>query len=314
MAKLEKIPSLVAENQIDKAIQLLANAAISNPELLNDALHLQGRWVDYNARRMRGELTFEEENRQYSKVLAALLELTERVKQQGKHTAISTLTNATPYSRSTPVLLLLFFLVGMASLYFYFRTSSSGAFEFTINLKPNPDSPISPTYPSLKNAKLILHLANEFKPAEVKSLGKYTGEADFKNIAADYRGQLVDAELVDLTGHNHPIYWRLALDSVRLEGKNQTLWIIPDSSLAHIHGNVRDAHNNHPLSGVILESQGIVDTSDNNGLFDLKIPPLLQQAEYKVNARKPGYESPSRGVTPATVPVLPILLIRTNAQ
>ena len=312
MPNLENIPVLVSDNQIALALQLMADAADSRPDFFNEVLLLQNRWVDFRARQTRGVLSFEEENLQHAKIVSALLELAERMNGQAADAFLPPLAIL---KRPWHKILWLFAALAIGAGLFYLSGFFQGAtFEFTINLKPKPGIDLSPTYPPVKNARLILHLANESKPAEVKALSSYTGEADFKNIASNYRGQLVEAELVDASGRNQPIYWRLALDSVRLDGKNQTLWIIPDNSLAHIRGNVRDAHDNQPLAGVVLETAGIVDTSDSHGLFHFSIPPMLQQMEYPVNARKPGYRAITRSVTPATVPDLPILLPRSDGQ
>ena len=306
MPDLDQIPAFVAENQIEPALQVLANTAAEHPDFLNDVLHLQNRWAEFNARQKRGELSFEEENRQHARIVDALLDLHSRMSRRIAGPALSSRGK-----RSWPIgqwPLFLSLIVAAALLLFYLVTRNHQTFEFTVHLKRKPGAEISLTYPPLKNAKLILQLANESKPAEVKSLGKYAGEADFKNIAANYRNQLVAVSFADIADLNRPIYWRLLPDSVRLDGKDQTLWIVPDGSLSHIRGKVMDAITAQPLSGVILDMEGITDTSDSNGRYELHIPPGLQRSEYSVSAQLSTHAPGAGSVKPATEPNLEILL------
>jgi len=313
MSELEKIPALVALNRIESALQILDAFADRNPVFKNDVLHLRNRWADFTTRRNRGELSYDDENRQHAKIVSALLDLTERMKRE---TGSVPFPATSPFQKYAPTLA--YALGGLALVFVLLFAAKKllrdEPFDFTVKLMPKPDIKLSPAHPPLDDAKLILHLANESKPAEIKPIGKHSGEFDSKNIAPNYRGHFVRVQLEDAAGLNRPVLWRLEQDSVRLDGKSQTLWIVLDNNLGLIRGSVQDAHNDaQPISGAIVETKGISGTTDSLGRYTLRIPLELQEAEYQVTARKSGYDAATGRVRPASPnPELHILMPRSH--
>ncbi|MBL7798326.1 MAG: carboxypeptidase regulatory-like domain-containing protein [Saprospiraceae bacterium] len=304
MPELNKILALIARNRIEAALQILDASAVRLPVFQNDVTHLRNRWADLNARRHRGELTFDEANRQHANIVAALQALAEQMEQEAsenKKTGFEKYLLTLTYGLGGLILI--------AALIFVVNRLFRGPFAFNIKLMPDPGIELSPAHPPLENAKLILHLGNKTEPIKVEPISKYSGEADFKGIAPDYRGQLVQVQLEDAAGLNRPVYWKLAKDSVLLDGETQTLLIVLDNSLGVIRGSVKDAHRAQPIPGATVETRGISATSDSLGRFTLRIPLELQQAEYEVTAIKTGYKATIRNVRPASPkPELTILM------
>lgn len=310
MPELNNIPALIARNRIEAALQVLDTVAARLPVFQNDVTHLRNRWADLNARRHRGELSFDEANRQHANIVAALQALAEQMEQESSE------NKKTGFEKYVPSLMYgLGGLILIAALTFAANRLFRGPFAFNIKLMPDPGIELSPAHPPLENAKLILHLGNKPEPAEVKPFGKYSGETDFKGIAPDYRGQLVQVQLEDADGLNRPLCWKLTKDSVLLDGETQTLHIVLDNSLGVIRGSVKDAHRAQPIPGATVETRGISATSDSLGRFTLRIPLELQQAEYEVTAIKTGYKATTGNVRPASPKSeLTILMPRTDEK
>jgi len=153
-------------------------------------------------------------------------------------------------------------------------------FEFTVSLQPDPALKLSPSYPPLKETRLLLRLDNKWEPASVDDLG----DADYKSIPGDFKNYKVAARL-------EARFWKLTADSLLLEGKSQVLSIAPDGSLGELAGKVKSHKGAVPLEGVVVEVEGLKDTTDGQGNFRLLIPLERQKSEYSLTPVKKGYSS-----------------------
>ena len=183
--------------------------------------------------------------------------------------------------------------------YLFLKNSSQGPFGFTVSLQQDKTLQIPATHPILEEAKLLLRLGDEWKPAEVDA----NGDAHFRNIASVYKNQLIKVRL-------DARYWSLKKDSIETKGKSQTLFLQPDGSLSKIIGKVKDGTTAEPLKGVTVEALGIAIQSDTLGNFKLHIPLDKQRIEYEVNAYLQGYVPFKGNATPATGATMSILMNR----
>ena len=177
-----------------------------------------------------------------------------------------------------------------------FNNCDNDPFEYTVHLNAAMSSS---TYPKLKDASLKLRLENKFETSKVDE----NDDADFKSIPYKFKNNKVAVKL-------EAAYWKLETDSIHLIDKSSDINIIPDNSLAEIHGRVMEMEDGSIIPGVTIESQGIVAKSDSNGLFTINVPLQKQRVEYNINASKQGYGNFSGTATPATNEPLQILLSR----
>lgn len=157
--------------------------------------------------------------------------------------------------------------------YLILQNSSKGPFGFTVSLQQDKSLQIPSTYPPLENAKLLLRLGDEWKPAYVDS----NGDASFRNIASDYRNKLV-------AGRLDARHWKLNVDSVKLTGVSQVMSLVPDGSLEVISGYVEDFKTGQRLENATIRVQGIETTSKKFGAFTLKLPLDKQLKFQKIEA------------------------------
>lgn len=154
-------------------------------------------------------------------------------------------------------------------------------FEFTINLQRDRNLNLSPQYPKLENVALQLWLDNKWEEVMVSD----DNLADFKSIPGKLRNQTVPVRFQTQK------YWKLTQYSVTLSGKSQTLTIAPDGLLGTVSGKVRSEQDATFLSGVEVEIEGVLDTTDARGNFNVAIPPDKQKSRYIYIAQKKDYET-----------------------
>lgn len=80
-------------------------------------------------------------------------------------------------------------------------------------------------------------------------------------------------------------------DSVTLSGKSQVLTITPDGLLGTVSGKVRSEQDATFLSGVEVEIEGVLDTTDARGNFNIAIPTDKQKNRYIYIAQKKDYQT-----------------------
>jgi hypothetical protein len=182
-----------------------------------------------------------------------------------------------------------------------FLLPAEASFDFTIQLQPQTAQRLSPAYPPLKDATLVMRLAHESKPA----LQREHLDFDYKQLPVFFRNRSVALRL-------QARYWRLVRDSVQLTGRSATLYVEPDGSLRRITGTVSDAQTAMPIADAVVIAAGARDVSDANGTFTLIIPVAQQMAEYRVSCQAVNYKTEQLPATPATGQPLRILLSRNR--
>ncbi|TAK44969.1 MAG: hypothetical protein EPO28_04195 [Saprospiraceae bacterium] len=354
MPNTAHLRNLIAENRLDEVFNELLLSTQANPTWRSAYILNKNRWEELSRQKIMGVLSFDDENRRRNQIVAALLELIDKI-EKGE-TAVTITVGNTVNPPDSPVsndngsnnsdgksshvpwivglglllagvgllvadecpsetkffgirLLLALGAGGVASILpGLFKFDSPGVvatgalamaalvylvnpakliasddcgklpFEFTVSLQPDPALKLSPGYPPMKDARLLLRLDNKWEPAGVDDLG----DADYKSIPGDFKNRKVAARL-------DARFWKLAADSLRLENKSQTLFLLPDSSLGELAGKVKTGEEATPLEGVVVEIEGVKDTTDGQGNFRLLIPMEQQKGEYDLSAGKKGF-------------------------
>ncbi|MBK7873972.1 MAG: hypothetical protein IPJ74_26635 [Saprospiraceae bacterium] len=155
----------------------------------------------------------------------------------------------------------------------FFLPGNIEPFEFTINLQPDKSTAVSAQYPKLENATLQLWINNKWEDAVVSG----DNLADFKSIPGELKDQTVPIRFATNK------YWKLLQDSVTLSGKSQVLIIVPDGLLGTVSGKVRSEQDATFLSGVEIEIEGVLDTTDTRGNFTIQISPEKQKTRYSTS-------------------------------
>jgi len=174
---------------------------------------------------------------------------------------------------------------------------NSGPFDFSIQLKETPSSKVPNTYPKLEDAILELWVDNVFR----KSDALKNNTADFKSLPAKMKDRSLPIQL-------KAPYWKLATDSIKINGKSQTIFIEPDGSLAKITGKLIDDVKGNPVPSVTIETLSETTQTDAQGNFSLSIPLEKQREEYEVYANKENFLGWKGTATPATGAALTIVL------
>lgn len=160
--------------------------------------------------------------------------------------------------------------------------------------------PPSANYPPLKNVELEIWNKNEW----LKGKFSEEGVADFKNLPAELSGQTVALRW-------KAEYYRPAKDSLLISPPSVTLDFVPDGSLEKVSGSVQDAQG-HFLADVIVRVEGIADTTNAFGLFQLSIPAERQKEKYRLVATKTGYAPWENLFSPTAGQEAPIVLMKSK--
>lgn len=171
----------------------------------------------------------------------------------------------------------LVFLVGPA------KEEAPGS--LSVQLRPLPPSKL---YPALKVVELEIWHKNEW----LKGKFSEEGVADFKNLAPEIVGQTVALRW-------KAEYYRPLRDSLLLTPPAAVLEWEPDGSLERVFGKITDPKG-MPLPGVSVEVEGLLDTTDAQGNYALRIPPVAQKTHYLLNATAKGYKPKRPEVWPAS--------------
>ena len=148
--------------------------------------------------------------------------------------------------------------------------------------------PPSANYPPLKNVELEIWNKNEW----LKGKFSEEGVADFKNLSPDIIGKTVALRW-------ESEYYRPAKDSLLVAPPSVVAEFVPDGSLEPVRGKVTDPRGRE-LPGVVVEVEGLLDTTDTKGNYELHIPANFQKTHYALYAIVKGFQ-PYRGeVWPAS--------------
>ena len=160
--------------------------------------------------------------------------------------------------------------------------------------------PPSAQYPPLKTMELEIWNKNEW----LKGKFSEEGVADFKNLSPDIIGKTVALRW-------KAEHYRPAKDSLLVVPPSVVAEFVPDGSLGQVSGTVQDARGNF-LSGAIVRVEGIADTTDIFGLFELSIPVARQKAKYRLIAMKTNYETWENLFSPTAGQEAPIVLTKSK--
>lgn len=176
-------------------------------------------------------------------------------------------------------------LAAFVLVYFVNPAGKTEPFTLTVNVRAAAPSA---NYPTLHGADLWLWHRNDWQKRTLSP----EGLADFKNL--DYKpGDRVPVEL-------HAAFYRLQADSLTVQLPSTLVTAVPDGSLGQVNGSVQDAQGKS-LPGAVVRVEGMADTTDAFGLFQIAIPPDKQREKYRLIAEKTGYErwenffSPTKG-------------------
>jgi len=188
-------------------------------------------------------------------------------------------------------------LAAFALVFLVNPAREEASFTLAVRLQPLPPSA---NYPPLKNVELEIWNKNEWLKAKFSE----DGVADFKNL------------LPELVGKQVPMRWkaefyRPAKDSLLVSPPSVTLDVVPDGSLGQVSGSVQDAQGQF-LSGVIVRVEGVADTTDAFGIFQLSIPAARQKEKYRLIATKTGYVPWENYFSPTPGQEAPIVLTKSK--
>jgi hypothetical protein len=181
----------------------------------------------------------------------------------------------------------------------FLMTPAEPSFALTVQL--NPLRP-SADYPPLKDVELEIWNKNEW----LKGKFSEEGVADFKNLSQELIGKQV------------PVRWKAAFyrpakDTLIISPPTFTLDVVPDGSLGQVNGSVQDSEG-RSLPDVVVRVEGIADTTDAFGLFNLSIPLEKQKEKYSLIANKTGYVPWENLFSPTAGEDAPIVLARSKKQ
>ncbi len=157
--------------------------------------------------------------------------------------------------------------------------------SLAVQLRPLPPSG---QYPPLKVMGLEIWNKNEWLR------GKFSeeGVADFKNLSPEVIDQTV--ALRWKAEHYRPVR-----DSLSVTPPSVVLEWVPDGSLERVFGKITDPKG-LPLPGVTVDVEGLLDTTDAQGSYELRIPLAAQKTHYLLNATAKGYKPKRPEVWPAS--------------
>lgn len=149
------------------------------------------------------------------------------------------------------------------------------AFDLVLRLKPEKPNP---EYPNLAEAQLWLWVGDDWEKKDI------TGDqvVEFKNLSPNLHGKKAEIKLIAQ-------HYRLPFDSIPLLPDTRPIKLVPDWSLSKIQGKARLGAGGGFLPGVVIEVEGVKDTSDAFGNFEINIPPARQKEKYTLYASKLGY-------------------------
>lgn len=170
--------------------------------------------------------------------------------------------------------------IGIALGYYFYNLYQP--FDFTVFARPDKASNISSNYPALKEGSLSVYLNGKEETRELLS----NGEVYFKQIPAEYMGKKIAVKLTA----NH---WKNQTDSIIIS-KECFLPIVPDGSLGHIYGRVRNVLGNGIPDVQIQIGGDTVIMTNANGYFEIQLPYSMQHETYDIVAERNGMGRDSR--------------------
>jgi len=168
----------------------------------------------------------------------------------------------------------------------FYLVPDTKPFDFTIFLRDADGKTV------LKNQGILkIQLDNVIKKGNIDE----DGIVDFKGIPAKFRNAQVPVELeID---YDWQFTNKKTVTDCILKGNNTTLIIEQNYGVITISGSVIDEDGNL-LSGVKVMVKNLIEYTDENGLFTIKIPLERQSRKQFLIVKKKGYESWRSSVYP----------------
>lgn len=157
-------------------------------------------------------------------------------------------------------------------------------FALTVQLQAKAPSA---NYPPLEVEKLEIWNKNEWLEGTIAN-----GVADFKNLSPDMAGKTVALRSV-------VEYYRPERDLLTVTPDGMMVSFVPDGSLERVYGKITDPKG-LALPGVVVEVEGLFDTTDAAGNYALRIPADVQKEHYDLRATATGFEPVLKEFWPAT--------------
>lgn len=163
-------------------------------------------------------------------------------------------------------------------------------FQMVVHLEKNNALNIHPDYPPPQSgSKLRLYLPNQIRERELN----HSNEIILNELHASLAGLFGKVELLDP-------FWKLSVDSVRLQSGNHPLAMEPNEALAFVEGRVlsRDGQSRIGNAHVWVDHQKTM--TDSTGKFSLEVPVGSRKPSYLVRIEKPGYAASEKAYYPGS--------------
>lgn len=153
--------------------------------------------------------------------------------------------------------------------------------EFDTDIRLNDTTPQNDNLPTPDSLKVMLTLDDENRPLV---LTKTDGWGTYKNLPGRFANQ--EVRLTCIADGYETVDTMVTLQ----RGGDVTLNIHRDDTYGVLAGTVFD-EDGQPVIGVTVEAEGIITTSNVDGVFELKIPIEKQKPYPHVRINKTGYQT-----------------------
>ncbi len=158
---------------------------------------------------------------------------------------------------------------------------------FDLVLRLRPEAP-NAEYPPLVGAQLWLWVGDDWEKRDINA----DQVVEFKNLAPNLHGKKAEVQL-------KAQYYRLPMDSITLTPDSKPIKVAPNWALSKVQGKARLGAGGSFLQGVLIEVEGVKDTTDALGNFEINVPPARQKEKYTLYASKIGFALYENYVHPA---------------
>ena len=308
-----EIRDLIAQNELEKAIQVLTDLLEGSPKL-NTVVQQSARLVELKSQMDLGVIDTKEANLTKNQIRVSLLKLVHEIETQSDDGEIqaeieqfangyiekSIITGnitaggnvdlrvgdeiQTESKTSRYIRIFLFVLVPVLAIgaaFFYIQNQElSRPLSLNVaieNRSPNPELPF-------EKGVLILNVGPE---SDTQSI---VNKVVFQGIPGNYKGELINLKFY--ANGFHPIDTTLIL-----ENPSVILPIQRDDTYARLFGLVTNEEG-QPIQGVTITVKDLETKTDENGRFNLSIPFDKQSQKQSIVAVKEGYEVWDRRAEP----------------
>jgi hypothetical protein len=169
----------------------------------------------------------------------------------------------------------------LLGVFWFVISERNKPFDATVFLEQHAEQGINALYPKFEGGEITMILGN--KEERKSFLGN--SEIVFSQIPIEFKGMYVPVKL-------YSKFWKLQRDSIELD-KTAHLSIVPDGSLAVIHGSIKDGNGQALDHCEIVNGTDTTFFSNRDGFFKVELPYRMQKGFYDLDVRKAGYKSVS---------------------